>query len=203
MISTQTAWRNTDMKFLEFLKTYNGALSVIGTLVVAILTSFSVFVSMRTLREMKKTREDENRPYVIVYLSKEPRDLLFELCIKNFGKTAAKIEFLEFSLPIKTHSGELADHVFQGVTLMPNQKIHTLFMKDDTLDVRKFESMHLKCKYSLLGDKRKIYDDEYVVNYEYTKEFAYAGDTTMSNQNPTENSLASIAKTLDIIRRQQ
>ena len=185
-----------------FLQTYNGALSVIGTLIVAILTFCSVFISMRTLNEMKKTREDENRPYVIVYLSKEPRDICFELCLKNFGKTAAKIESIEFDPQLKTHSGKTADKAFQGMALMPNQKVHTLFMEDTNLDVRKFGTMHVKCTYSLLNNANTSFCEEYTVNYEYTQEYASLGETKTTGQTTTENSLAAIAKALDILRRQ-
>jgi hypothetical protein len=187
----------------SFLQAYNGALSVIGTLIVAILTFFSVFTSMRTLKEMKKTREDENRPYVIVYLNKEPRDVWFELCIKNFGKTAARIENLMIIPQLKTYSGKLVDEVFQNTVLMPNQKIHTLFLKEDDDDIRKFETMHVKCKYSILDNSEKYFDEEYAVNYNYTQEYAYEGDSKTSGQSSAENSLDNIATTLDIIRRQK
>lgn len=186
---------------LSFLQTYNGAFSVIGTLIVAVLTFFSVFISMRTLKEMKITREEANRPYVIVYLNKEPRDVWFELCIKNFGKTAARIENLTIVPQLRTYSGKSVDVAFKNTVLMPNQKIHTLFLKEDNADVNDFDTLRVKCKYSILDNSEKYFVEEYEANYNYAQEYAYERETKTSGQSTCENSLANIAATLDILRR--
>lgn len=190
-------------KMWSFLQSYNGALSVIGTLIVALISFFSLFVSMKTLKEMRETREDENRPYVIVYLNKEPKDVWFELCLKNFGKTAARIEDLILVPELKTCSGKSFGKVFQNTVLMPNQKIHTLFIDNNADAVKKFGNLHMKCKYSVLGRHTKIYEEEYDVNYEYTQEFAYEGERKTNGQSVAENSLQNIAEALDIMRRQR
>ena len=65
------------------------------TFVYVVATIVIVYYNKKSIKEMIKTREEDNRPYVFANLEKYPRDRFFTLKIKNYGKLSAKINKIE------------------------------------------------------------------------------------------------------------
>lgn len=73
---------------LEFLNANQGALLVVLTLVYVVATVVLVIANARTLREMRLTREEQQRPYVVVSFE-DRRGGLLCLVLTNLGGSPA------------------------------------------------------------------------------------------------------------------
>jgi len=84
-----------------------------------------------TIKEMKRAREQENAPYIVVYFDIPKNKHLIYLVIKNVGKSIATDVKLTFTPP-------LSSYVFKGIndaplikdgllSLPPNYELRTLF----------------------------------------------------------------------------
>jgi len=72
-------WLNNNQGFTMIILTF---VYIITTILIFVANYFSV-------KELKRTREDQTRPYVIVYLDVFPSQIV-QLIIHNTGKTVAK-----------------------------------------------------------------------------------------------------------------
>lgn len=74
---------------MEWINENNGMVMSVLTLVYVAATILILSANLKSVKEMKKSREEENRPYVIVYFESKttgPTNLI----VKNIGKTIAK-----------------------------------------------------------------------------------------------------------------
>ena len=60
---------------IDWLNANQGFAMSVLTLVYVAATIIIVIYNRKTIKEMKDAREEESRPYVFVYLDKDPRDL--------------------------------------------------------------------------------------------------------------------------------
>lgn len=56
------------MEIIELLDQHNGFVMAILTLVYVVFTVFIFIANNRSVKEMKITREEENRPYIVSYI---------------------------------------------------------------------------------------------------------------------------------------
>ena len=81
--------------------------------------------SERTLNEMKLAREEENRPYVIIYFQTGLDGTTVELVIKNIGKTKAEGVKFDFDKVLeqgdwnKTHQISKSPKFVEGIQILP------------------------------------------------------------------------------------
>lgn len=185
------------MELISLVNTNQGFIMSILTLVYVIATIIIVYYNRKTIQEMQISREEETRPYLFIYLDKDPRDERFFLRIKNYGKIGAKIEKVTIDPPLKLlNNGDISD-VMKEVIVAPNQTIEliTLNSKSDiqknkyTIDFVYLGIMH-----------ERIYHETYTVLNGYTHFMGYT-ETSGSDLTPTENSLRNISGHLDTIRR--
>jgi len=74
---------------VEWLNENNGLVMSVLTLVYVAATILILKANLKSVKEMKKSREEENRPYVIVYFELKTTGPI-NLIVKNIGKTIAK-----------------------------------------------------------------------------------------------------------------
>lgn len=90
------------MELIIFFNENEGFFMALLTLVYVVFTLLIFISNNRSVKEMKKTREEANRPYIVVYTLSKPKGTV-ELVIENVGKTIAvntKIQITpEFNFP--------------------------------------------------------------------------------------------------------
>lgn len=77
------------MGIIEYLDQHNGFIMAILTFVYVVFTILIFRANSKSVKEMKVTREDENRPYIVTYIKSQPKGTV-ELFIENIGKTVAR-----------------------------------------------------------------------------------------------------------------
>lgn len=180
------------MTFIEFLENYNGALMFLATVISAFTTIIIAFISYKNLRELRVTRDEENRPYIVLYIDRlSYNEQKKYICIKNFGKTAGVIKSIVTTPPIlPSNSKRLKiDSVdsIQNMYLAPNQRIVTQF--DKSINKSTFD---ITLTYTTANGKKKYKES-------YTIDLAYLSTITWSlpnNSGDTTKELHSIANSI-------
>ncbi|PTL38126.1 hypothetical protein [Alkalicoccus saliphilus] len=72
-----------------WLNDNNGAVLALLTLIYVLTTFLIFYANLSSVKEMQKSREEENRPYIVVYL-RYLNNGGVEFVVKNIGKTLAK-----------------------------------------------------------------------------------------------------------------
>ena len=71
---------------------------VVGlTFILIIISFFTVVISRESVEEMKKSREQENAPYVVFYFDYHVSSHEIYIIIQNIGKSTANIVNIEFN----------------------------------------------------------------------------------------------------------
>lgn len=151
---------NFDM-VLTFLKEYNGTLSMVASILTATLTLIYVRITYKTLNEMKKSRKEENRPYVVFYITRTDHETLdFYMILENFGKTAAKNISIDIEPKINS-SFETLDNL-KKIYLAPKQQIVNLFILHKNKETTEFN-----CKITYKGEDGTQYKTKYKINMQF------------------------------------
>lgn len=181
---------------INWLNTNQGFVMSVLTAVYVIATIVIVIYNRKSIHEIKETREAESRPYVFANLIKDARDMCFELQIKNFGKTGARIIKLEFEPMIKTIDEDGLTFI-EDTIIAPAQAIN-LMLLERSQDTAK-NDYKVKIEYESLTSKKTSYADEYVLKIQYAHHMGHT-DSSSSNLTKTENYLKNISEYLDSIR---
>lgn len=75
-------WMNINQGFAMIMLTF---IYVISTIVI-------VYYNHKSIKEMEKTRESESRPYIFVYLHKDPEIYVFIYVLKTMVKLVLKLK---------------------------------------------------------------------------------------------------------------
>ncbi len=183
---------------ISWLNINQGFVMSLLTMVYVIATIIIVIYNRKVIDEMKQTREDESRPYVFANLHKDPRDSMFSLVIKNYGKSGARIKRIHFEPKLKFVKNEMPDDFMKGVVLAPNQMVHFLIGERASDTYLKKYIAQVSYKSVALGNQ-KSYDDRYEVLTDYASNMGYA-NVSNSNTSKSETALMNIAAELESIR---
>jgi len=166
------------------------------TLVYVAATVVIVVMNSNSIKEMRKTREAEGRPYVLINLSKDPRDMCFYLRIKNYGKSGAMIQSMNISPQMKLIETKLGDSVLHGCILAPNQTLQFILLEKwkETCEI----AYSVDITYSTL-DQSTEFHEQYDLITQYAHQMGYT-ENKKSGLNNAENCLTNIANYLDSIR---
>lgn len=77
------------MEIIDWMDTHQGMVMGVLTFVYVVATILILKANYNSVKEMKKSREEENRPYIIVYFESKSNGPV-NLIVKNIGKTLAK-----------------------------------------------------------------------------------------------------------------
>lgn len=92
---------------------------VIKTWEIASATRDASLTSEKTLQEMKETREQENAPYIVVYIKNPiPYDTDLYLIVKNTGKSIAEDVKLDFTPRLRSSSELNSDVDINNLTFI-------------------------------------------------------------------------------------
>lgn len=143
----------------------------ITTLIAAISTLVSAIIMILTylnLRELKKSRIEESRAYIVFYIEKPANSEFHQLIIKNFGKSSGTlleiktIPEISFGSSFKILQSENIKPITasKNIFLAPSQSIFCDFpfsaFTSDTYDI--------KITYITLGKK---YIESYTINNDF------------------------------------
>jgi len=167
------------------------------TFVYVIATVIIVIMNRNSINEMRETRLEESRPYIITNLVKDPRDRCFYLRIKNYGKSGATINSFSI-LPtlnlVKDNEKELN---LTGSILAPSQSIQFIILEKWEKTCEKQYTVNLS--YSSIETNPRKFSESYMLVTQYAHQMGYT-DSKESNLLDGENALVNIVGQLDSIR---
>ena len=183
---------------IDWLNANQGFAMSVLTLVYVAATIIIVIYNRKTIKEMKDAREEESRPYVFVYLDKDPRDLCFYLRIRNYGKSGARLNSVSITPSLKLCDEAMPENFLENVILAPSQTLEFIVLekKDETLK----SDYSISLRYETTGSNKKEYSDEYRLTVQYAHQMGYT-DNKQSNLRGEANALRNIASHLDSMRR--
>lgn len=191
--NTKSTW---DLNWNSISSIATGA-SAIGTVVLACLT-------WQMVKEMKETRQEESRPYVIAHLELKEKFIYF-IC-KNIGKTCAYDVEVEFNKPIMVNGkNSLKSMLFsKNIPAMPpgyeiktfiNSGPEILNATEHEKDVDGRVIIEITIKYT---SGKNVYRDQYTVDLSCFKNVLYAS----SNEYLMRRAIESIASDFSNISKQ-
>lgn len=150
---------------LNFFNTYKDLFTILISLVSAIVSIIVAVLTYKNLRELRNTRTEESRAYIVFYIEKYSNKLFHDLVIKNFGKSAGKLISLELDPPLsyKKSSTNLNIPLLtecKNIYLAPNQSISSVFDFKNYPD----KVFNITIKYETLG---KLYSENYQIDYSF------------------------------------
>lgn len=183
---------------ITWLNNNQGFVMSILTGVYVIATIIIVIYNMKAINEMKKGREEENRPYIFAHLHKDPRDLCFYLRVKNYGKTGGKIVSLNISPQMKFNNDADPSIFLKNVILAPNQQIQFILLEQKHETASKKYTIDIE--YISTSEITNKYTESYCLIPQYSDQMGYT-DNSKSGHSNLENSINRIANYLDSIRQ--
>ena len=181
---------------IDWLNQNQGFVMSLLTLVYVVATIVIVVMNAKSISEMRKTREAEGRPYVLVNLNKDPRDMCFYLRISNHGKSGAIIRKINILPHMKLIETKLGDSVLNGCLLAPNQMLQFILLEkwEETCDTTYSVDI-----FYMTTDHTKEFHEQYKLVTQYAHQMGYT-ENKKGNLNDVENALTNIACHLDSIR---
>ncbi len=183
---------------INWLNTNQGFVMSLLTLIYVIATLIIVHYNRKTIREMKESREAESRPYVFVYLDKDPRDMCFFLRIRNYGKSGAKLNHVSITPNLKLCDDGLPENFLKNIILAPSQTLEFIVLegKEETMK----NDYSVSIQYSSMDGSGRQYTEEYMLTIQYAHQMGYTnnGRDNLSNE---ASALCNISNQLDSIRR--
>lgn len=154
---------------MEWLNEYQGFVMVILTAIYALTTIWILLANRKSVEEARRSREEENRPYVIVFFEHKPNGVI-NLVVKNTGKTLANNISFEFDTPLiypKSHPLKDSNLIKDGIPSMPPQyEIKAMVEMMNSLEKDsedKYPKFTVTVKYSSSIGRHK-YEDKFVLD---------------------------------------
>ncbi len=175
------------------------ALAAIGAVGQFLVVGVAAVVAYGQLSEIKRTRQEQTRPYVIVYLVAEPSGHLVHLVLENIGTTPAHDVVVNFDPPLVSTFDWWRPPVFLERPigfLAPGQSIKTIL--DSSLERGKAVKAGRELRGEFVADLR--YRDSAGTPY-HEKGLALAVDIGDGTFFATRKSVHNVAVTLEKIER--
>lgn len=163
----------------------------------ACATAIMAYLTWRMLKEAKLTREEELRPYVIIYLENFEHECW--LICENIGRTSAHNVTFDFKKGlVNSHGYNISSTVFpssssdSSISLMaPGYKIKTFV--DSTIEASNFQNITVDITYYSASQKK--YPETSTLNFSIIKNIRFV----KSNQTKATDSLSEINDSLEKI----
>ncbi len=170
-------------------------------------TRKSVEASEKALNEMKVAREEENRPYVIIYFQTGLDGSNVELVIKNIGKLQAKDTRFEFDSELDQGDWNKRDPISKtpkfttGIPLLPpNLELKEFFSNFVNLQSLTLSSYKVKVSYKNPLNN-KLYVEDQVLEWKSLEGKLGAGNKWYEIAEQFKKELSEIKSMLDAIVR--
>lgn len=154
---------------MEWINSNQGVVMVVLTAIYAFTTIWILFANNMMVKEAKKSREEENRPYVVVFFKYKPNGLIY-LVVKNTGKTLANNVKFDFDTPLyypKSHPLKDSNLIKDGIPTLPPQyeiravieMMHQIEKNEDG----KYPRFKVEVNYNSSNEKSK-YSDKFILD---------------------------------------
>lgn len=185
-MNTIVSWLNTNQGFVMSILTF---VYVVSTIII-------VVYNRKSINEMKEARIEDSRPYIFAHMYRDARDNFFSLQIKNYGKTAGKINSLNILPKLNFVKWKNVEPSLKEIVLAPNQTIYISLgeIANETLNQTEYD---VEINYTWIG-RDIVYKEEYKLFIDYTKHVGYA-DKSKSQFTNSENMLYNIAPCVRIV----
>lgn len=182
---------------IKWLNDNQGFVMSVLTCVYVIATIVIVIYNRKSIKEMEKGREEENRPYIFANLNKDPRDICFYLRVKNYGKTGGRIDSINISPSLKFADENKIEEFLKNTILAPGQLLQFIILeRNEETSKNDYE---VSIEYVSTSNNKKIYTEKYKLITQYASQMGYT-DHKESNLSDEENAIHNIANYLDAIR---
>lgn len=157
------------------------AIGAMGTLAVA--AAAAIFAWFQ-IRELRRTREEQARPYVAVYWQTDGRALFF--VVKNFGSTTAREVRLSLDKPIKRSFKVSGEHetlrIFDILPVMvPGQEWRTFYDTGVGLLQEELTETYTVTASYRDARGRRLPDDTFILDWSTFKDIEWIGEKTMDD----------------------
>ncbi|WP_409174829.1 hypothetical protein [Brevibacillus fortis] len=170
------------IQLIDWLDKHQGSIMAILTLVYVGATILIMRANRRSVIEMEKTREEEHRPYVVVFFDNKQINQV-NFVIQNIGKTLAKEVVITstpaFNIPKDRPLSE-SNLLNRPIPNMPPNYKFTTFvdmlwdLKDDEGNFPKFDIV-----VSYKGQNNKKYQEEYHLDLNVEKGISRLSEKTI------------------------
>lgn len=171
--------------FLQVLKDYNGIIGMAATIVLGLII-------LAVLKYIKKSVQEINQPYVVLYLTKMQADESVNyLVLENFGKRAALNITVRMDPELKVEFPKdnpfllFIDHRIS--VLAPAQRIVSALPPGEYTE-RKYD-----CTINYEGDRKGSYTRKQALDFSYTKQILFS----ISPENKIAKNTEKIANILE------
>lgn len=193
---------------ISWMNDNNGFIMGVLTLVYVVATWKILNANKKSVEEMVKTREEENRPYIIAYFDVNPNNIV-RFVVKNIGKTMAYNVKIESDVPFEYplgHPLKLSNIFTKPIPNMPPDFVLNPYM-DTLVDIKNedgdYPVYNIDIKYSD-KDGKKTYKDRYVLDLNVHKDLFnwdiknihHLAKSFESFRKETKSQLASISDSL-------
>jgi len=167
-------------------------ISGIATAVSAIATMVLAWLTQNMVNEMRDTREEESRPYIVTYIEFQ-HDRIYFIC-KNIGKTMATNVTIKFNKPLYDMAGlKLGETLFKKPikSMPPSYEIKTYIGNEINIIPKNIGLFEISITYT--NSKNEQYEEEYKVDFEDFIGMRF----TESSEDKIEKHLKEIANKLN------
>jgi hypothetical protein len=149
----------------------------VGTVATFFVALAAALYASRQVREARRTREDQARPYVAVFLEVVDETNL-DLVVKNFGATTARNVTIHPDKPMKRYWGdEVEDLLTFDIlpVLVPGQDWRTLFdVHGQRMDANNYDAYTVKVRYDDIRG-RHMDEETFVLDWSPFKDKQFVG----------------------------
>lgn len=182
---------------IDWLNSNQGFVMCLLTLVYVLATIVIVIMNKLSINEMRKSRLEDNRPYIMANLVKDPRDRCFYVRIKNYGKTGAVITNFNISPELKLVEDSVGTAVLDGCMFPPEHLIQMIVLEE--WEKTSENDYDIEISYDSLEEKPRHFTEKYKLVVQYAHLQGYTNKSNSSLDKP-ENAIVNIADCLDSIR---
>lgn len=181
----------------DWFNSNEGFIMSILTFVYVLATIVIVIMNLLSIKEMKKSRLDDSRPYIMANIVKDPRDKVFYIRIKNYGKTGAIIESFDVNpdLNLVKENNQKVD--IKGCLFPPEYVVQFIILEPWEKTCQNDYS--IKLSYKSVERNSRSFSEEYKLVTQYAHLQGYT-DNAKSNLNDVDNAIVNISNCLDSIR---
>ena len=182
---------------IQWMNDNQGFVMCILTFVYVVATIIIIIMNKKSINEMKESRLEESRPYIVVNLVKDPRDRHFYLRVKNYGKSGAVINSFTIAPELNLVEDDKNGLILSKCLLAPSQSLQFIVLEEWEKTCKKSRTVTIS--YSTIDAIPREYNESYVMITQYAHQMGYT-DTKRSNLSDGDNALVNIAAHLDSIR---
>lgn len=153
---------------------------------------FMCYFSFKNLKEIKKNRESESRPYIYIDIVRIPNNHICKLIIENIGRLPANIINIDINPMVDIRNKEQFTENMKN-NIIPGGKSLEFLINANECDWNKLASNSYECNV-LYEDSFKTYRNSYTIKLNHLHNDLYMKDELIESLKSISNNLEKIYK---------